>query len=405
MPHLHGVIRLRGRRTFDVEYYLQDHGRELEHLEISQRAPIGSGRNNWDIAIAVNQRSLELLVSARPLRAGQSFAHQKREIPILEVLAVPPKVVSLYALLTPPTVGRQVVEAHHHALEGALRYLELHGLATNQRDETLSRVTELAGVRFTHGISRSGDPHLHSHLVLANLGRSVEGRFGALDRRGLHAHLSAASAIYDARVLGSCRQLGLDLDLAPREIAAFSTRAAEARGHRASGSRYPVRTEKARGDDRQQLLLQWGRRAASLDIDLERFTNASVALRPAPRRLDEEQFVRRLLGDDRPVTRRKVVEAWAWASSGQDAQRLLRNIDAVAGPQTRIFEAEIAPRTVVASPLAIGALGPRPLEPERLMRWIDRAAGLEHTSSAHQKRERSLRDRSRDRSFDHGLER
>ncbi|MEI6701094.1 MAG: relaxase domain-containing protein, partial [Actinomycetota bacterium] len=393
------MIRLRGRRTFDAEYYLQDHGRELEHLDISQRAPIGSGVSNWDIQNSVDRRSLDLLAAAQPLRAGRSLAHPRRQILALEVLAVPPKAVSLYALLTPPDVGRLVVGAHHEALEGALRYLEQHGVATNGRDETSGRVTELAGVRFTHGVSRSGDPHLHSHLVLANLGRSAEGRFGALDTRGLHAHLSAASALYDAGVMGACARLGLDLELEPRAIAAFSSRAAEAREDQALGRHQYTRLAKAEGHDQRHLLLEWERRARHLDIDLDQFRSASIDVQVAPRRLDEKEFVRRLLGDDRPVTRRKVVEAWAWASSGQASEKVERNVDAIAGPSRRIFEVGLAPRRVVATAQAIRSLGPRPLDADHLRRWLERAVVIGHTSPTHHDLARTSLDRSRDRRF------
>ncbi len=399
------MIRLRGRRTFDAGYYLHDRGRELEHLEISQQAPIGGGSSNWDVQYRIDRRSLELLAGAQPLRAVRPLADPKRHILVLEVLAVPPKVVSLYALLTPPEVGRPVVEAHHRALEGALRYLERHGVATNHRNEPANRVAELAGVRFTHGVSRSSDPHLHSHLVLANLGRSVEGRFGALDSRGLRAHLATASALYDAEILGACSRLGLDLEIEPIVVSTFSSRAAEARAHRAAGTPFGFKSGKAAGEDRRELLLEWERRAVSFGVDLERFRSASIEVRPMPRRLDEEVFTRQLLGDDRLVTRRKVVEAWAWASSGQAADEVERNVDAVAGPSASIFEQPLVPRDVVASSKAVRTLGPRPLELEHLKRWLERAVELDHASSTRQERERSSRDRSLDRRLDHGFER
>ena len=53
---------------------------------------------------------------------------------------------------------------------------------------------------FTHGVSRNGDPHLHSHVVLANLVHGGDGRWSACDRRGIDAHRMAASAVYEAHL-------------------------------------------------------------------------------------------------------------------------------------------------------------------------------------------------------------
>ncbi|HXQ58451.1 MAG TPA: relaxase domain-containing protein, partial [Acidimicrobiales bacterium] len=43
-------------------------------------------------------------------------------------------------------------------------------------------------------------PHLHTHVVVANLGRGPEGRWSALDGRGLYAHASATDALYHAHL-------------------------------------------------------------------------------------------------------------------------------------------------------------------------------------------------------------
>ena len=54
--------------------------------------------------------------------------------------------------------------------------------------------------QFTHAVSRNGDPHLHSHVVMANLVHGVDGRWTACDRRGLDAHRQAACSVYEAHL-------------------------------------------------------------------------------------------------------------------------------------------------------------------------------------------------------------
>ena len=51
---------------------------------------------------------------------------------------------------------------------------------------------------FRHRTSRAGDPQLHTHVLVANLGRGLDGRWSALDGRRLYAHARAASFVYQA---------------------------------------------------------------------------------------------------------------------------------------------------------------------------------------------------------------
>jgi hypothetical protein len=56
------------------------------------------------------------------------------------------------------------------------------------------------GAAFRHRTSRAGDPHLHSHVVVANATRSDDGRWGALDARHLYLHAKTAGYLYEAHL-------------------------------------------------------------------------------------------------------------------------------------------------------------------------------------------------------------
>ena len=56
----------------------------------------------------------------------------------------------------------------------------------------------LVAAAFRHRTSRAGDPQLHTHVLVANLGRGPDGRWSALDGRRLYAHARAASFVYQA---------------------------------------------------------------------------------------------------------------------------------------------------------------------------------------------------------------
>ena len=88
-------------------------------------------------------------------------------------------------------------------MHGALRYLEQHGVTATRRSRLESAVVPTTGViagQFTHAVSRNGDPHLHTHVVMANLVHGVDGRWGACDGRGIAAHRAAASEVYGAHL-------------------------------------------------------------------------------------------------------------------------------------------------------------------------------------------------------------
>ena len=49
-------------------------------------------------------------------------------------------------------------------------------------------------------LASQGDPHLHTHVVVANIGRGPEGTWSALDGRGVYAHCAAAGALYQSHL-------------------------------------------------------------------------------------------------------------------------------------------------------------------------------------------------------------
>ena len=54
----------------------------------------------------------------------------------------------------------------------------------------------LVAVAFEHRMSRSGDPNLHTHVLVQNAAQGPDGRWTALDSDRLYAHLMAADHLY-----------------------------------------------------------------------------------------------------------------------------------------------------------------------------------------------------------------
>src|ERR671925_817765 len=95
-----------------------------------------------------------------------------------------PKSVSLLHALGDEETRRAVNEAHLSAWQAALAYLEDEACVTRRGRNGVYR--EQAGgfvpAAYPHRTSRSQDPHLHTHVIVANMAKSPsDGKWRALD--------------------------------------------------------------------------------------------------------------------------------------------------------------------------------------------------------------------------------
>jgi hypothetical protein len=147
------VLFLRSAKSIDPQYYLADRGRELSHVDAAQRALLGSASTTYFSGSQVTEEGFVSFLNGQPLDAKRPLTSKHRSVHALELLAVAPKVASIAALLGNDAMAGAVVEGHHQALEGALRYLEHHGAWSNHADQ--QPLEGLSAVRFTHGVSRA----------------------------------------------------------------------------------------------------------------------------------------------------------------------------------------------------------------------------------------------------------
>jgi conjugative relaxase-like TrwC/TraI family protein len=110
-----------------------------------------------------------------------------------------PKSVSLLAAAGDERTRRLLAEGRAEALTVAIDYLERHGLGVRRDHNGTDRyqvVGGLVAVAFEHRMSRSGDPNLHTHVLVQNAAQGPDGRWTALDSDRLYAHLMAADHLY-----------------------------------------------------------------------------------------------------------------------------------------------------------------------------------------------------------------
>ena len=116
----------------------------------------------------------------------------------------PPKSVSVLWALGDAGLREQVEAAHHDAINHVVAMMEADSIRTRQGAGGVVQ-TETRGVvaaAFDHWDSREGDPHLHTHLVVANRVQGPDGRWRTLDSRGaLMPAQVALSEAYDNHLM------------------------------------------------------------------------------------------------------------------------------------------------------------------------------------------------------------
>ncbi len=134
--------------------------------------------------------------AVRALFAGRSPADGKRLLPApdrrrlsaYDCTFSTPKSVSILFALGPPHVTEQIRLAHGGAVRASLDYLERHGASVREEQvDGRTRVVRaddgVLAVGWLHRSSRAPDPHLHTHVLIANLARRRSGQWRPLDAR------------------------------------------------------------------------------------------------------------------------------------------------------------------------------------------------------------------------------
>jgi conjugative relaxase-like TrwC/TraI family protein len=322
-----------------------------------------------------------------------------------------PKTASVVFALGGGEVARQVLAAHLDGVRGALSYVEAHALAAQRgtgEERQIVPTTGLLAASFTHGVNRNLDPHLHSHIVMANMVHGVDGRWSAFDHRGLSAHRTAIGAVYEAHLRQelSARlgvrwvegpRLGADVGgVSPLLAGEFSSRSADIRrhmsergSHSARGARVAwavTRPEKQAGIDFAELSSDWERRAGAVSGGR---AEVVALLGEGGRRferqfLDEHRFGASLSSTpDGAARRRDVAAAFGTAAlSGASSQNIERLTDLSTPPGTARAQIGVAEdthslRSVVPGSHVLAALGPRPLNDADHAVWRDAADAID----------------------------
>jgi conjugative relaxase-like TrwC/TraI family protein len=119
------------------------------------------------------------------------------------VFSCPKSVSLLHALTGDEDVRRAISDAHEASWQAALSYLEAEACVVRRgRGGAIRECGEgFVAAAFRHRTSRAQDPHLHTHVIVANLARSPDGAWRALDGEAiLRTYRLAAGYLYESHL-------------------------------------------------------------------------------------------------------------------------------------------------------------------------------------------------------------
>jgi conjugative relaxase-like TrwC/TraI family protein len=300
-------------------YYLETVASGVEDYYLhAGEAPgrwLGAGSQALALRGEVSGDDLRRILDGTHPASGEPLGHAqggRERLPGYDLTFRAPKSVSLLFALGEGEVSRDVRLAHEQAVRAALDYLEREAAFGRRRGEggmVSVRGEGFVAASFQHRTSRAGDPLLHHHVLVANLVRDGQGRWGALDGRLIYTHAKTAGYLYQAELRAQLsRRLGVrwtpvvrgtaEVQGIPSEvIRAFSRRRSdilarmaergESSARAAQVATLDTRRPKDHGITPGGLLPEWRDRAAALGLSAHAIASIVRRGEQPPQRLND----------------------------------------------------------------------------------------------------------------------
>jgi conjugative relaxase-like TrwC/TraI family protein len=280
------------------QYYLDTVAKGAEEYYTgAKEAPgqwVGRGAERLGLTGEVDPDALHDVLNSADPRTGVPLTRGQGapSVPGFDATFCAPKSVSLLYSLGDPETSNEVRNAHDAAVTGAVKVLESVAARARRGKAGAERIEAdgFVAAAFRHRTSRAGDPHLHTHVVIANVVHApTDDRWSALDARPLYAWAKTVGYLYESQLRTELtRRLGVDwgtvrngiADLAgiPSQVLrAFSRRRQDIEAHLANvgqdGARaaqvaaYATRTPKGAGATLEASPTEWRERARAHGLD------------------------------------------------------------------------------------------------------------------------------------------
>lgn len=164
---------------------------------------VGRGAETLALAGGPERGQLGTLLEGRSPLTGETLPGARGRKPSnagFDLTFTAPKSVSVLLAVGDERIQAAVREAQDRAAAAGLDYLERHECFARRGTDGVNVIPAegFVGGAFTHEMARSGDPHLHTHVVIANRVRAADGRWTAPDMRPVYAAAKTAGTIAEA---------------------------------------------------------------------------------------------------------------------------------------------------------------------------------------------------------------
>jgi hypothetical protein len=113
------------------------------------------------------------------IRKAEMRQKTKQAVAGFDLTFSPAKSVSALWATTDVGIQEQIVAAHHEAVHDVVALIEQHAAFTRTGDRGVAQIDTrgLIAAAFDHWDTRSGDPQLHTHVVVANRVQGPDGNW------------------------------------------------------------------------------------------------------------------------------------------------------------------------------------------------------------------------------------
>src|ERR671910_557689 len=174
----------------------------------------GSGASELGLEGTIERDQLHAVLAGCDPRTGEPLLRLLRRdrVPGFDVTFSAPKSVSVLWATGDERTARLARKAHERSVEAALGFLEREAAYTRFGTDghTAARGSGFVAAAFQHRMSRAGDPQLHTHVLVANLIKTEDGKWRTLDGQRLYRRAKTAGYLYQAHLRAELtRELGV----------------------------------------------------------------------------------------------------------------------------------------------------------------------------------------------------
>jgi conjugative relaxase-like TrwC/TraI family protein len=187
-------------------YYEQREFARDDYYEESGSVPgqwVGRGAKTLGLHDGPERGQLGTLLTGRSPITGETLIGGRGRPPSnagFDLTFTAPKSVSILLAVGDDETRQAILDAQDSAARAGLDYLERHECFARRGTDGVNVIPAegFVGGAYTHEMARSGDPHLHTHVVIANRVRAADARWTAPDMRPVYAAAKTAGTIAEA---------------------------------------------------------------------------------------------------------------------------------------------------------------------------------------------------------------